>query len=471
MRRRAQSIGLRLTLWGAATTLLVGFLVCVVLYLGVRYSLYDEVDTFLEGEIHEFVGELKQHDSNLSNAEQAIRSHLNSRSRIDLRFRILDQNDSIVLTSDPNDPVPVRHNRALENQTDSAVFETIYLRGEEFPLRLCSMSVRDANGRIQIAQASYTLDQLVASLAVLRKVAAVSLIFAALLAIVAGKILAARSLAPLHRMTSIAEQISTSRLSERLPRSSNGDEFDRLAAILNNLLDRVEKYVGRMQQFTADAAHELRSPLAALRGRAEVTLTRERTQQELKNVLEENVEHYDHLIRITEDLLLLARLDAGEIVFHKEKIQLNDAVADVVDLFSPVAAERGLTLQCRMESQVPIIGDPSRLRQLVANLLDNAIKYASSPGSIDILLTRQNGYAHMQVKDTGMGISPEDLPKIFDRFFRADQSRSKNGSGGAGLGLAICDSIVRGHDGTITMTSAPAKGTTVTVQLPIAKSA
>src|SRR5205085_6012947 len=154
------------------------------------------------------------------------------------------------------------------------------------------------------------------------KAAGIALLLAAVLAVMAGRMMAARSLAPLDRITSTARQISASRLTDRLPRTQNGDEFDRLAGVLNDLLDRVERYVAKMQQFTADASHELRTPLAALRGSVEVVLSRPRSPEELRKVLEENIEHYDRLIRITEDLLLLARLDAGQAVFRCEPLEL-----------------------------------------------------------------------------------------------------------------------------------------------------
>ncbi len=465
--RSLHTIRLRLTLWGTGISLLVCLLALTVLYAGVRYSLYREVDAFLQEEIHEFYGVVREHHDDVKRAETEIRLHLGSRSRGDLRFRVLDETGSVLISSDSNDPVPpTRLIDRITRDAQTTACASLEPPGEP-PVRVCSMLVTAPDGRRQIAQASYSLDRVNASLAVLRHVAGISMLLAALLAMGAGRLLASRSLAPLHQLTSTAERISGNRLSDRLPRSHNEDEFDRLAAVLNELLDRIEQYVKRMQQFAADASHELRSPLAALRGAAEVALSRWRTREEFRRVVEESIEHYDRLIRIAEDLLLLARLDAGEAVILKERIELRQAVEDVVDLFSPLAGERGILLTLVPGEAVSMVGDSGRLRQVLANLLDNAIKYTPAQGTVEVSLSRIGGCARLRVADSGVGISVEHLPRLFDRFYRVDRSRSRTGVNGVGLGLAICRSIVEAHAGTLRVESQPGKGTTVLLDLPV----
>jgi heavy metal sensor kinase len=292
---------------------------------------------------------------------------------------------------------------------------------------------------------------------------------AAALALVGGRILARRSLDPLHRILATAREIDAQRLSARLPRSNNGDELDQLAATLNDLLGRVERYVRHMEQFTADAAHELRTPLAALRGLTEVALRRPRSADELRQTIEEFGEHAERLARLAEDLLFLARIDAGEPVFRHEPVRLDQAAADAVELMEPLAAERGLELVIHAHAEAVVNGDGGRLRQLVGNLIDNAVKFSGAPGRVSVSVEQVNGDARVLVADTGSGIPADHLPRIFDRFYRIDQARSAQQDGGAGLGLSICKSIVEAHGGKIELRSAPGNGTVAEVRLPLSQ--
>ncbi len=460
-----RTIGFRLTVWGAGITFGICLLVCAALYVGVWYSLHREVDRFLEGEIREFVGVVQEHRFNFAEAQQLIRHHLGSRTRVDLTFRVLDPHGSPVLTSSVEDPIPAEY--TSRGSPGATRFETLQVPGYRHAMRVCSAPMRGPTDELFIAQASYALDHVGASLSMFRTVSMIALLAAVMLSVIGGRLLARRSLKPLHRMIGTAQRISANSLSERLPRSHNRDELDRLAETLNDLLDRIQQYVRRMQQFTADASHELRSPLAALQGNAEVALARERTVDELRGVIESSIDHYRRLCRLTEDLLLLARMDAEEDILQRERFSLDQAVDDVVDLYGPTAAEAGLELLFEEREPVTLSGDGGRLRQVVANLVDNAIKYTRPPGRIGISLTRENGMAVIRVADTGVGISEPEISHVFDRFYRVDRARGSGGQRGAGLGLAICQSIVRGHKGTIALQNGPQGGTVVTVALPV----
>jgi heavy metal sensor kinase len=318
-----------------------------------------------------------------------------------------------------------------------------------------------------LAQAGYSLHRTETSLAAFRQICLVALVSVVLIAVVGGRILARRSLRPVAQMTTTAQRIGATSLTDRLPRSGTGDELDVLAQTLNGMLDRIEQQVRRLQQFTADAAHELRSPLAALRGSAEVALMRNRSAEELAQVVAESIEHYDRLARIADDLLLLARADAGDPIVRKERLRLDQAVEDVVDLYAPVAAERQLELAYTERAEIWLEADGTRVRQLVGNLIDNAIKFAEPRGRITVSVGQNGSEARITVTDTGIGIPPEQLDRIFDRFYRVDRARSPGGQRGAGLGLAICRSIAEAHGGGITLASLPGRGTTATVILPL----
>jgi heavy metal sensor kinase len=275
-------------------------------------------------------------------------------------------------------------------------------------------------------------------------------------------------LRPVEKITQTARLIGARQLSQRIALTGNGDELDRLAHTLNDMLDRIEGHVLRMQQFTADASHELRSPLAALRGGAEVALSRPRSAEELRAVVEESMEHYTRLGRIAEDLLLLARADVGQLPLTRDWIRLDLAVADVVDLYAPLAQDRGIDLRTVEGPEVRMHADGSRIRQLVGNLIDNAVKYGGDHSHVTAAVSQIDDRATIVVADDGTGIAPADLPFLFDRFYRAERSRSSRAAGGAGLGLPICRVIAELHGGDIRIESSPNKGTTVIVTLPLA---
>ncbi len=466
-RGRFGTIGARLTLWSAGITLAVCALLSAVLYAGLSTSLHKEIDSFLAGEVREFMVTINAHPNN-ERLQEAIRRELGSRSKHDLAFRLFDTQGRLLVTSEPDDPIaalwnaPDGWNRAQPH----IQFQTVRPVGRPGAFRTCSLRITTDDGRTGTAQASYTLDRMDASLVLFRRVEAIGLALAAILSVVSGRMLAGRSLRPVQTVTETAERISAENLSERIPLSGADDEFDRLARTLNGMLARIEQHVQRVQQFTADASHELRSPLAALRGSAEVALTKPRTADELRQVLEESIEHYDRLSHIAEDLLLLAQADAGYEVAHREPVQLDQAVETVVDLYTPLAQDRGIVLVFEDHEAVSLEADGARLRQLVGNLIDNAIKFTKSGDRISVSLTNRNGIARITVADTGQGIGAAHVPHVFDRFYRADPARSAK-HGGAGLGLPICRAIAQAHHGEIDVQSVPGKGTMVTVTVPL----
>ena len=466
-----RTIGARLTLWGAAITLLICVLVCVLLYVGLSVSLTREVDDFLEGEVSEFRSILTEEGTQdeLPEVEREIRRELGSRLRRDLTFRLLDGSGRLLLTSDPQDslPNPWILPPVGEPESSSALQATVSNEHLHSDFRVCSHWIRLPGDRVYVAQAAYVLSGVEKSLRTFRRVCLGALLAAAILALAGGYLLARRSLRPVGEIAQTARRIGARHLSQRIARSGSGDELDLLAGTLNEMLDRLEEHLRQVQQFTADASHELRTPLAALRGSTEVILSQARSADELRSVLEENMEHYTRLTRIADDLLLLARADVGRLPLARERIRLNQAVADVVDLYTPLAQERGIELKMLDGPEVWLDADGARLRQLLGNLLDNAVKYAGQGSRVSVELTRQAGSATIVVADDGPGIAPGDLPHVFERFYRADHSRREGVAAGAGLGLPICRTIARLHGGDVSMQSAPGTGTRATIELPL----
>lgn len=466
--RRHRSVSTRLTLWGTGTTLAVCLLMYALLYAGLHLSLHGEIDSFLEGEVMEFRSLLEDAGHDYARIADEVKRELGSRTRQDLLFRLLDETGRVVVSGQEDDglpdPFPLAHARAAS--FDDYFFDTVEKAGTAYTVRLCSQWITGPGGTPMVVQAGYLLDGVHSSLSQFRSSGALALVGACALAYVGGRLLAARSLRPIRGMIASARQIGASRIGDRIPRSANGDELDLLAATLNDMLGRIEAQVQQIQQFTADAAHELRTPLAALRGIAEIALTQPRSPEELRRVVEDSIEHYDRITRIADDMLLLARFDAGEMIVRLEATRLDRLVEDMVELYAPLAADRDVRIEAVVGMALWANVDGGRIRQLIGNLIDNAIRHAPGVTCIRVSAARSADHAELSVRNDGAGLLADDQTLLFDRFYRADRARTGGVGRGAGLGLAICRSIAIAHGGRIEFHSHPDEGTTVKVILP-----
>ncbi len=284
-----------------------------------------------------------------------------------------------------------------------------------------------------------------------------------LLALAGGFLFSRQALQPVAASIRTARELNPADLSARLSLAGTGDELDQLAMTINGLLDRLSAYHAQVIRFTADASHELRSPLGAMRATVEVTLQRPRTETEYREILVSLGEQCDRLTVLVDGLLLLARADAGQVELRREAVDLAPLVNEIAELYHPLAEEKDLELSCEPVPSAPLLGDPQRLRQLVINLVDNAIKFTNRGGRLTLRLDRRGNQVKLIVADTGVGIPSEHLAHVFDRFYQADPARS---SGGAGLGLSICRWIAHAHGGSIDVESEPERGAVFTVTLP-----
>ena len=280
-----------------------------------------------------------------------------------------------------------------------------------------------------------------------------------------GYMLARKALAPVDRMVATAQEITATRLDRRLDAPNSQDELGRLATAFNDMISRLERSFEEIRRFTADAAHELRTPLAAMRTEAEVALRSPRAPEQDGRVLENLLEEIERLTRLVSQLLFLCREDTGIGVGEFRPVRLDELVREVGDHMQVAAREKGVELRVDLSTPSPIRGDADRLRQLFFNLLDNAIKYTPSGGTVVVRAESPNGQARVIVTDTGVGIPAEHLPRVFDRFYRVDPSRSPE-TDGTGLGLAICRSIAEAHGGHLEIDSDLGQGTRATLLLP-----
>ncbi|MBX6315102.1 MAG: heavy metal sensor histidine kinase [Isosphaeraceae bacterium] len=293
-------------------------------------------------------------------------------------------------------------------------------------------------------------------------VAGGSIVFLAL-AVAGGLLLSRQALRPVAQSIRTAQRLNPADLSARLPRTGAGDELDQLAGTINDLLDRLAAYHAQVIRFTADASHELRSPLGVLRTAIEVALQQPRTAADYRHVLESLGEQCDRLAALVNDLLLLARADAGQVELRRVPVDLAALADEVIEMYQPLAEERGLELAWDRPDPIPTQGDPARLRQLLTNLLDNAIKFNEAGGTVTVRVEQAGDRTRLVVADTGVGIPAEHLPHIFERFYQADPARA---AGGSGLGLSICRWIAEAHGGAIRAESTSGTGSMFTAEFP-----
>jgi heavy metal sensor kinase len=276
-------------------------------------------------------------------------------------------------------------------------------------------------------------------------------------------LLARKALGPLQELHRLAGAITADSLDRRLPIANTADELGRLTETINGMIGRLERSFREVHRFTADASHELRTPLTAIRTEAEVALGKP-LPADCRQVLGSILEECERLTRLIDQLLLLAREDARAARAHAP-VDLATLLASVVETMRPLAEAKGLRLEYERDGPAATPGDETRLRQVFYNLLDNAIKYTPAGGTVAVALGRQRHANRVVVRDSGIGIPPEHLPHVFNRFYRVDQSRSRE-LGGTGLGLSIARGIILAHGGDIELTSAPGEGTTCAVTLP-----
>ncbi len=454
------SIRWRLTIWNAVVLTVIGVAFSVMMLAMVHRHLIARADLALNDEIRELIEEINFYPDTDNLGQQLAKRY---DVHFDYHFQVLAE-----------DGRPLFRSRFLTNISLPAPGKAGELRGQVFEdlmlpnlgrHRLLSMAMRDSQSRpmlLQVLRSRAALDQefqsyiwMVLTLGPL----------AVLVAVGAGYALARGALAPIKKIAATAERISAEKLTARVVAPNPNDELGRLAATLNQTFDRLQRSINEMRQFTADAAHELRSPLAVMRTEAEVALRSARSVEEYRHVIEVTLEEVTRLAETVDQLLTLSRHDSGIDIGFREEVPLDALLGDVAEKFRIVAQEKGLTFDVAPLPPWNVQGDDIRLSQLFFNLLDNAMKYTPRGGHVAIQAETNGQFAKFIIEDTGIGIPAEHLPHLFKRFYRVDHSRNR-AFGGTGLGLAICKSIVEAHHGKIEVTSQPSLGTRFTVTLP-----
>ena len=340
------------------------------------------------------------------------------------------------------------------------------LQTDQGRLRFSNTLVHPASGGVYLLQVGVLLHSMDRALGQFLRQLLWSIPVCVIVVAVLGRWMAGRSLAPLVRLAAATRSIGVTELHQRLPVRGAGDELDQVALAFNETLGRLEHSVGEMRQFSAALAHELRAPLAALRAEIETTLHHARTTDDYQRGLVSQLEELDRLGRLVTHLLTLARAEAGEIRLARQPVDLSGLASSLVSQLEAVAEAKGVTLTCQVVDGVMVTGDAGWLERLVLNLLDNAIKFTPSGGRVVVEVTETGEAAALTVRDTGIGIPVEDLPHVFERFYRADSARSPQ-TEGVGLGLTLAKWIADKHGATIEAVSAEGRGSALTVSFPL----
>lgn len=456
------SIRFRLTVWYAGVLAGILVLFSIAIYVGLNHFLRRNLHESVVKDAQE-VGSIVRENANEKD-KSAIRrefeEHFSPESK-DRAIRVLGQDGSQIYLSGPSQMLPAWDSSSARDGTSDVTYRPT--GGSEALIR--TQSVLADSGSKYFVQVAASLAPANEILTDLLGVLALALLLATAIAITGGFFLIRSSLEPLDAMAVRAQRISSRSLHERMPVSETQDELQQLSISLNRMIERLEEAFHHISRFSADASHELRTPLTIMRGELEAAVQNSKTEPEAREALGAVLEETVRLSKIVDQLLTMSRLDAGEAFLEVSRFDLSELVRTTVEHMRLLADEKKLVLKVEAPDTVLVEGDPSRLQQVVVNLLDNAIKYTPEGGSLNVRVLSESDKAVLTVTDTGIGISEEAQTQIFERFYRTDKARSRQ-LGGTGLGLSIVKSIGAAHGGGVSVDSAEGRGSTFRFEIP-----
>jgi heavy metal sensor kinase len=466
---RPLSIRTRLTLWYSVVLLAILLVMGTLSYSILRWSLIRDLDASLLT-VAKFIHESGHEADDArpgSNPEVALQEILGPEF-YDKVFQFVDATGAPAVRSTQlrHRTLPLTAMARTNAGRGLRTFETVKLSTGE-PVRLLTMPIVRAGRAVQLLQVGIAYHRVQQELWRYLQTLLVLGPLGLGLAAGGGTAIARALLARVDEMSRTARRISAEDLGDRITVRGTSDELDHLADTLNAMLARLQATFVEIRRFTADAAHELRTPLTALTGEIEVALRADRAPEEYRDVLRSSLEEVKRLTRLAEDLLLLSRSAAGA-GLARERVDLEALVMDVVDVGVRLAQPRHVVVHLDEIAPTTILGDALALRRAILNIVENAVKYTPAGGKVGVALSREKESVCIAVQDTGIGMGPSDVERIFQPFVRLDAARARD-TGGAGLGLAITRSIVLAHGGTVAVESVIGAGSRFTIRLPLAQ--
>jgi heavy metal sensor kinase len=468
MNRR--SIRFRLVAWYAGLLAGIFLVLCASLYLDLRHFLVNDLRESQARRAREIANTLLVHVKQTGEAYVATQTEDWYDPEINDRFIRITRADGtlIYISGAPKDgsfnPAEVP---ALPSSSQSEFSRKITLAGSK-TLLIAALNFKSSGNPTYLVEFGELLDPLETMLNHLFLQLALGLPLAVVIITVGGYVLVWRALTPVEQIARAAERITQHNLSDRLPVANTGDELERLSVSLNRMIARLDDAFQNSKRFVADASHELRTPLTILRGELENLADELRLDPETRERAASLLEEAMHLSRIVEQLFTLSRLDAGEAQTEWTRFDLSELARTTAEQMNLMAEDKNISIACDANQPILVEGDRVRLKQIIVNLLDNAIKYTPEKGAIQLRVHGVNGHAILEVTDNGIGIPPDALPHVFERFYRVNQTRA-SGSESAGLGLSIVKAICTAHGAEVEVVSAPASGSCFRVKLPLSK--
>jgi heavy metal sensor kinase len=454
------TLAFRLTLWYAGIFAVSSLAAFWVFFLMISSNSRSYVDRELLDEFAEFSSlmELKGLDA----VEPEIEIEAESEGVNRFFLRLLDPNGEVLVSSDMSSWKYLDVDRTilkrLKSDNDYS-FETLAIPGRPHKVRI----LYGAMGSDIILQMGLSLSENERFLGLLRDLIAGTVVALTFFAAVIGLFMARRALSGVKEVTQAAQEISSNTLERRVSVQGGGVEIEKLAATFNSMLDRINLLITSMGEITDNIAHDLKSPITRIRGIAEMAFTTGKSADDFEAMAADIIEECDRLLEMINTMLMISEAEAGTAKLQKRPVDISRVVQEACELFLPIAEDKDISLEHEIPAGYQISGDVQRIQRMVANLLDNALKYTQSGGAVTVSLSGDEKQVVVSFRDNGVGISEDDLPHIFDRFYRCDQSRSQTGSG---LGLSLALAIARSHGGNITAMSSPKNGSIFSVTLP-----
>lgn len=461
--RSFRTIRVQLTTWNTIVVLLAVVVALIAVREKLRLSLLEETDMILHDEVRELILAIEREYPDVDAIRQAIEQKAESHRERGWHIRWLDEHRKTLWVGPPENSPDAPLSQEVGQLGDAIVWGSPYYHAVEREVKLPNVP----RYYLRVGTKTEFIARDVARLT--QQLIAVGFLLM-LLAPLGGFLLADRALAPVQQIIATTERLRPSQLDERLTIRGVGDELDKLAEKINHLLDEIAEHLKRKRDFVANAAHELRTPVTAIQSSVQVALERARSQEEYEDLLCLINDECRHLGQLVNQLLQLAEAQSEVLRVSFAPVQLEDVVPRIVDMIAPVAEDRGVAIHYEIRQPATINGNRQTLRQLMTNLIENAVKFTPAGGRVDVLLESDSNTrtARIIVADTGIGISEEHLPRIFDRFYRVEKNRVRSDeSQGNGLGLSICQAIVFQHRGAIRVESTPGKGTRFIVTFPL----
>ena len=460
--RLRHTLAFRLTLWYAGIFALSSCVAFLFFYLLITSVLREQIDQDLSKQVGVFSSLLAGRGINAVKSVAILEAQASGEKKI--FFRLLYPTGEVFSSSNMSYWQNIGIGKdAIDKLSRGAsrVYDTIEIPERRHTVRILYAVI----GPGILLQLGQSMENIARFIDAFQKIFVTTMGVLIFFAAVIGWFMARRAVSGVESVTRTAQQISEGALGQRVPVKLRGDEIDQLATTFNHMLDRIQTLVAGIKEMSDNIAHDLKSPVTRIRGIAEITLITGTALDDYKMMGAGIIEECDRLLDMINTMLMISKTEAGIGDLRQETIDIAQVVRNACELFQPIAEDKKVSLICSTPETLLFLGDNRLIQRMIANLLDNAIKYTPSSGNVDIFVkTSHHRKTEIYIKDTGIGVSPEDLPHIFERFYRCDQSRSQEG---VGLGLSLARTIALAHGGDITVTSQTDKGSTFTVVLPM----